>query len=42
MAKYKKPAYYLDDGILIKGYTDKYGFHPNKGVQCGFDLQKFN
>ena len=42
MAKYKKTAYYLDDGILIRGYIDKYGFHPNKAVQCGFDLQKFN
>ena len=37
---YKRTAYYLDDGILLKGYKDKYGFHPCYGLECGFGLQK--
>ena len=38
--RYKKPAYLLDEDILIFGYKDKYGFHPDKNVLCGFDTQK--
>ena len=38
---YKRKAWYLDEDILIEGYTDKYGFHPNPGIPCGFDTQKF-
>ena len=40
--KYKRNAYLLDEDVLIHGYKDKYGFHPNKTVPCGFTLQKFN
>jgi hypothetical protein len=39
--KYKRKAWYFDENVLIKGYADKYGFHPNDGIQCGFDTQKF-
>lgn len=38
---YKRKAWYLDEDILIEGYTDKHGFHPNPGIPCGFDTQKF-
>lgn len=37
---YKRKAWYLDEDVLLEGYVDKYGFHPNKTIQCGFDLQK--
>lgn len=37
--RYKRTAYLVDDGILLSGYKDKRGFHPNdKG--CGFSYQK--
>ncbi len=39
---YKKEAWLLYDGILIHGYMDKWGFHPQKDIVCGFDLQKIN
>ena len=39
---YKKEAWLLNDDILIHGYVDKWGFHPQKEVVCGFDLQKIN
>jgi len=38
--RYKRDAYYLDDGVLIHGYKDKRGFHPWKNLACGFDTQK--
>lgn len=37
--RYKRDAYYLDDGILIHGYKDKRGFHPDPNIECGFGLQ---
>lgn len=37
--QYKRDAYYLDDGILLHGYKDKYGFHPEHGLSCGFGRQ---
>lgn len=37
--KHKKKAYYLDNGIIIPGIKDKYGFHPDKNIPCGFSLQ---
>ena len=41
MSKFNKTAYYVDEGdVILKGYKDKYGFHPNKNIHCGFDLQK--
>lgn len=40
--RYKKEAFYLDDGILLHGYKDKRGFHPDSGISCGFDLQVLN
>lgn len=40
MAKHRKEAWLLDDGILLPGYKDKYGFHPYREIQCGFDCQK--
>jgi len=39
---YKRKVYLLDEDILISGCKDKYGFHPDKGVYCGFDLQKLH
>ena len=39
--KHRRQAYYLDDGFLIRGYTDKYGFHPYRRSDCGFSTQKF-
>ena len=39
---YKKEAWLLDDDILIHGYVDKWGFHPQKDIVCGFDSQKIN
>lgn len=41
-SRYIRKAWYLDDDVLIEGYVDKRGFHPNKEVQCGFELQKIN
>lgn len=41
-SRYKRKACYLDADVLIEGYVDKYGFHPNSGVQCGFGTQKFS
>lgn len=38
--RYKREAYLLDDGILLHGYKDKRGFHPDKGLACGFGLQR--
>lgn len=40
--RYKKKAWYLDEDILLEGYTDKRGFHPNKNIGCGFGTQLFN
>ena len=40
--QYKRDAYYLDDGILLHGYKDKYGFHPEYGIPCGFSRQILN
>lgn len=40
--RYKKEAYYLDDGILLHGYVDKRGFHTEHGLGCGFSLAKIN
>ena len=40
--RYKKEAYLLDDGILLHGYKDKRGFHPDKRLPCGFGLQKIH
>lgn len=39
-SKYKREAWLLDDGVLIAGYTDKRGFHPND-TSCGFTTQKY-
>lgn len=41
---YKRDTILNDDGILVYGYKDKYGFHPCKEAakRCGFDLQKIN
>lgn len=39
---YERKAWYLDEDILIPGYVDKRGFHPNPEIHCGFDIQKFN
>lgn len=39
---YRKNAFYLDKDILLFGYKDKYGFHPNKNTNCGFTLQRIN
>lgn len=36
---YKRDAYYLDNGILLYGYKDKYGFHPEHSLLCGFSRQ---
>lgn len=41
-ATYKRRAFLLDEDILIEGYTDKYGFHPNPAIQCEFGIQKFS
>lgn len=35
----KKECWLLDEDYLIHGYKDKYGFHPDKGIQCGFSYQ---
>ena len=40
--RYKREAWYLDEDILIHGHVDKYGFHPEKNIPCGFGLQKVN
>ena len=37
--KKKKECWLLDEDYLIHGYKDKYGFHPDKGIQCGFSLE---
>lgn len=39
-SQYKRKAWYLDEDVLLEGYVDKYGFHPNKNIQCGFSVQK--
>lgn len=36
----KKETWLLDDNILLHGYKDKYGFHPDKEIPCGFSCQK--
>ena len=36
---YKTQCYYLDKDVLLYGYKDKYGFHPQKGLACGFSRQ---
>lgn len=41
-SRYKRKAWYLDEDVLLEGYTDKRGFHPNKNIQCGFGTQGFN
>lgn len=38
--RYKRKAYYIDEDIVIEGYKDKRGFHPNKNIECGFGTQK--
>lgn len=40
-SRYKRKAWYLDEDILIEGHTDKRGFHPMHGIQCGFGLVIF-
>ena len=40
--RYKRDAWLLDDDILLHGYVDKRGFHPEKGLPCGFGLQIVN
>jgi len=37
----KRKAWYLVDGVLIEGYSDKYGFHPNAGLKCGFAFTRY-
>lgn len=37
--KHCKSCYLLDDGVLLFGYKDKYGFHPQT-KRAGFSLQK--
>lgn len=39
---YRVDAWYLDDGVLLEGYTNKYGFHPKDDIPCGFSRQKFS
>lgn len=41
-SRYQRKAWYLDEDVLIEGYTDKRGFHPNYGVECGFGTQLFS
>lgn len=41
-SRYKRKAWYLDEDVLLEGYTDKHGFHPNSGIECGFGTQKFS
>lgn len=38
-SRYKREAWLLDDGILLHGYKDKRGFHPEYGLQCGFGTE---
>ena len=40
--RYRREAYYLDDGVLLHGYRDKRGFHPDPIIQCGFGAQVLN
>lgn len=40
--RYIRKAWYLDEDVLIEGFTDKRGFHPNYGVECGFGTQIFS
>lgn len=40
-SRYKRMAWYLDEDVLIEGVTDKRGFHPNYGIECGFGTQGF-
>ena len=40
MTKHRKEAWLVDDDVILPGYKDKYGFHPDRGIQCGFDCQK--
>ena len=40
--RYRREAYYLDDGVLLHGYRDKRGFHPDPIIQCGFGTQGLN
>ncbi len=35
-----KKIWYYDGGMLVFGYKNKYGFHPQRGLQCGYDVQK--
>jgi len=38
--RYKRKAWYLDEDVLLEGYTDKRGFHPDN-FACGFGTQGF-
>lgn len=40
--RYIRRAWYLDEDVLIEGVTDKRGFHPNYGIECGFSNQCFS
>lgn len=40
MTKHSKKAWLVDDDVILPGYKDKYGFHPDRGIRCGFDCQK--
>lgn len=37
--KYSKECWLLDEDLLLHGYKDKYGVHPDKELQCGFSYQ---
>lgn len=37
----RQEAWYLDEDVLLAGYTDAMVFYPNKTTQCGFDAQAY-
>lgn len=40
--RYRREAWYLDEDVLLHGHIDKRGFHPDKGLPCGFGFQGVN
>jgi len=38
----RRQAWYLDEDVLLAGYTELFTFYPYTGLSCGFDRQRFS
>lgn len=36
-----RQAWYLDEDVLLEGYTDDMTFYPRQPNKCGFDAQRY-